>query len=78
MRLRVERSVSFGGAFNQFTRNRTLRGKTCAILGFGGIGIATSGLMRGLGMRIHAINRSGRTAEPVDWIGTQDDLATMG
>jgi glycerate dehydrogenase len=76
-RLLIEHNALIGGAFNQFTPNRTLRGKTCAILGFGGIGIATSGLMRGLGMRIHAINRSGRTAEPVDWIGTQNDLATM-
>jgi glycerate dehydrogenase len=76
-RLLIEHNALIEGAFNQFTRNRTLRGKTCGILGFGGIGAATARLMRGLGMRIHAINRSGRTSEAVDWIGTQGDLATM-
>ncbi len=76
-RLLIEHNALIGGAFNQFTRNRTLQGKTCGILGFGGIGIATARLMHGLGMRVHAINRSGRTEEPVDWIGTQIDLATM-
>jgi phosphoglycerate dehydrogenase-like enzyme len=76
-RLLIEHNALIAGAFNQFTRNQTLRSKTCVILGFGGIGIATSRLMRGLGMRIHAINRSGRTEEAVDWIGTQNDLTTM-
>ena len=88
-RLLIEHNALIAGAFNQFTHNRTLRGMTCGILGFGGIGAATARLMRGLGMRIHAINRSGRTGEAlrevpreapgevVNWIGTQDDLATM-
>jgi phosphoglycerate dehydrogenase-like enzyme len=76
-RLLVEHNALLGGAFNQFTRNRMLSGGICGILGFGGIGVATARLMRGLGMRVHALNRSGRTEEPVDWIGTQDDLATL-
>ena len=54
-----------------------LRGAVCGILGFGGIGQATARMMRGLGMRIHAMNRSGRTADDVDWIGTQDDLPAL-
>jgi phosphoglycerate dehydrogenase-like enzyme len=33
--------------------------------------------MRGLGVRVHAIRRSGRTEEPVDWIGTPDRLEEM-
>src|SRR5206468_2289283 len=57
--------------------NRTLNGKTCAILGFGGIGVSTARLMRGIGMRVHAINRRGASEEPVDWIGTPDQLGTM-
>jgi phosphoglycerate dehydrogenase-like enzyme len=62
------------GQFNQFTRNRMLAGGVCGIFGFGGIGAATGRLMRGIGMRVHAINRHGRTDERVDWIGTPDRL----
>ena len=54
-----------------------LAGMDCGILGFGGIGVATARLMRGFGMRIHAIRRSGSTGEPVDWIGTPDRLDEM-
>jgi phosphoglycerate dehydrogenase-like enzyme len=76
-RLLIEHNALIAGAFNQFTHNRSLRAKICGILGFGGIGAATARLARGFGMRIHAVNRSGRTDEEVDWIGTQDDLPTM-
>jgi len=30
--------------------------------------------MRAIGMKVHAIKRSGKTDEPVDWIGTPDQL----
>jgi phosphoglycerate dehydrogenase-like enzyme len=46
----------------RFTRNRMLAGGFCGIFGFGGIGAATSRLMRSIGMRVHAINRHGRTS----------------
>lgn len=62
------------GQFNQFTRTRMLAGGVCGIFGFGGIGAATARLMRGIGMRVHAINRHGRTDESVDWIGTPERL----
>jgi phosphoglycerate dehydrogenase-like enzyme len=71
-RLFVEHDNLKRGEFNQFARNRMLRGGTCGILGFGGVGVATARLMRCMGMQIHAINRRGSSDEPVDWIGTPD------
>jgi glycerate dehydrogenase len=76
-RLLVEHAALARGAFNQFAPNRMLAGGVCGVLGFGGIGAATARLMRGLGMRIHAIRRSGRTDEPVDWLGTPDRLDAL-
>ena len=76
-RLFTEQAALRQGAFNQFKQNRMLAGMTCGILGFGGIGAATARLMRGFGMRVHAIRRSGKSEEPVDWIGTPDRLDEM-
>lgn len=57
--------------------NATLDGAVCAILGYGGIGRATARLMRAFGARIHAINSSGRTDDPVEFCGSLDDLDRM-
>jgi phosphoglycerate dehydrogenase-like enzyme len=76
-RLLVEHAALARGEFNQFNRNRMLAGGVCGILGFGGIGIATARLARGLGMRVHAINRRGSSDERIDWIGTPDRLDTL-
>jgi phosphoglycerate dehydrogenase-like enzyme len=62
------------GEWDQFSFSRTLRGSVCGILGFGGIGKATGRLMRALGSRVHAINTSGRSDEPAEFMGTLDDL----
>ena len=62
------------GKFKMWERVLTLDGAVCAILGFGGIGRATARLMRAFGARIHAVNSSGRTSEPVEFIGTLCDL----
>jgi phosphoglycerate dehydrogenase-like enzyme len=76
-RLMAEHAALARGEFNQQTRNRTLAGKICGVLGFGGIGVATARLMRAVGMRIHAINRSGQSEEPADWIGPVAELGRM-
>jgi glycerate dehydrogenase len=73
-RLLVEHAALARNEFNQFARNRMLAGGVCGILGFGGIGVATARLARGIGMKVHAINRRGRSDEPTDWIGTPDQL----
>jgi phosphoglycerate dehydrogenase-like enzyme len=73
-RLILEHENLKRGQFNQFTQNRMLAGGVCGIFGFGGIGAATARLMHGIGMRVHANNRHGRTDERVDWSGTPERL----
>ena len=73
-RLLVEDQKLRNGEFDQFTPNRALAGMAVGILGFGGIGRATARLMRAFGMRIYAINHSGTSSEPVDFLGTLHDL----
>lgn len=60
-RLLIQHDKLSRGEFDQGSPNRTLRGATCGILGFGGIGRATARLMRGVGMDIYALNRSGQS-----------------
>lgn len=62
------------GEWDKFTPNRPLSGMTAGILGFGGIGRATARLLRAFDMRISAINTSGASSEPTDFIGTLRDL----
>jgi phosphoglycerate dehydrogenase-like enzyme len=62
------------GRYDKWEPLLTLDGSVCGILGFGGIGTATARLMRAFGARIHAINRSGATSEPVEFVGTLADL----
>jgi glycerate dehydrogenase len=62
------------GEFGMWKPVLTLDGAVCVILGFGGIGKATARMMRAFGARIHAVNTSGRSSEPADFIGTLADL----
>jgi phosphoglycerate dehydrogenase-like enzyme len=76
-RLLIEDRAMRSGEFNQFTPNRMLAGRIAAILGFGGIGQEAARLLSACGMRIHAINRTGETDAPVDFIGTTRDLEAV-
>ena len=73
-RLPREHALMREGEFNQFKLTKRFAGLTCGILGYGATGREVARLMRALGVRIQAVNRSGRTNEPVDFIGTLDDL----
>ena len=73
-RLLIENQKLRNGEFDQFTPNRSLAGMTAGILGFGGIGRATARLMRAFGMKIYAINHSGTSPEPTEFMGTLGDL----
>ncbi|MBM3516738.1 MAG: hydroxyacid dehydrogenase [Alphaproteobacteria bacterium] len=63
--------------WDQHNPTRQLAGATCAILGFGGIGRRIARIARSLDMRVMALNRSGRAEEPLDFIGTLDDLESV-
>ena len=73
-RLLVENQKLKQSEFDQLTPNRSLAGMTAGILGFGGIGQAVARLMRAFGMRISAINTTGTSPEPTDFLGTLHDL----
>ena len=63
-----------GGEFNQRGVNISLKDSIVGILGYGGIGKAAAKLLRPFGSKIYALNSSGKTNEPVDFIGTLNDL----
>lgn len=73
-RLPQRHAALAAGRFDKWEPALVLDGAVCGILGFGGIGIATARLMRAFGARIYAVNRDGRTDEPVEFAGTIADL----
>ncbi len=62
------------GEFDQRSLSLSLTGSVCTIVGFGGIGKATARLMKAFGAKVWALNTSGRTEEPADFVGTLEDL----
>jgi phosphoglycerate dehydrogenase-like enzyme len=73
-RLPQRHAALASGRFDKWAPSLVLDGAVCVILGFGGIGKATARVMTALGARIYAINRDGRTDEPVEFAGTLADL----
>lgn len=73
-RLPINHAKLAAGEFDQVTQNKMLNGMVCGILGFGGVGRASARLFRLLGMKIYALNTSGRSSEPVDFIETLDSI----
>ena len=62
------------GVFDQRTLGRTLNRATIGIVGYGGIGRATMRRAQAFGARVLGVNRSGRSPEPPDFLGTMDAL----
>ena len=73
-RLPQRHAALAAGRFDKWAPSLTLDGAVCAVLGFGGIGATTARLMSAFGARIYAVNRSGRTSEPAEFVGTLADL----
>ena len=73
-RLITEQRKLLHGEFDDHTLNRSLVGTNAGIIGFGGTGRATARLMRAFGMHIYAINQSGKSSEPTEFIGTLQDI----
>ena len=65
------------GFFNQRRPNLLIGSCVVGIVGLGGVGKATAKLFKAFGAHIYAINRSGRSEKPVDWIGPLDDLGRL-
>jgi phosphoglycerate dehydrogenase-like enzyme len=62
------------GNFDRSGFNQELRGNVCGIIGFGGNGQEIAKTMQAMGMQIYGINRSGKTDQTVDFLGTVEDL----
>lgn len=65
------------GVFDQLSENKALFGSKAAILGFGGIGREVARLLRPFGVEILALNRSGKSQERTDFLGTLEDLGEV-
>ncbi len=62
------------GEFDQKTPTIMLKNTICGIIGFGSIGKAVAKLLKSFGVKIFAINTSGKTGEDVEFTGTLKDL----
>ena len=70
----TKHNMMAGGEFDQLSENRMLKNAVCGIIGFGGIGKAAAKLLRPFGVKIYAVNTSGKTEEETDFTGTLNEL----
>jgi phosphoglycerate dehydrogenase-like enzyme len=73
-RLLINHGKMMHGEFDQKTDNRLLSNSSVGIIGFGGIGKAIAEMLKNFGVKIFAINTSGITDKPIEFIGTLADL----
>jgi phosphoglycerate dehydrogenase-like enzyme len=69
-RLPQHHAAMAAGRFDKWVPSQVLDGAICAILGFGGIGIATARLMKAFGVRIYAVTRTGLAGEHAEFVTT--------
>ncbi|MCF8106692.1 MAG: hypothetical protein K9K64_14515 [Desulfohalobiaceae bacterium] len=62
------------GRFEQQKLNKALKNRICGVVGLGGNGKAVACLMKAVGMRVHAINRTGQSDLDIDFLGTVKEL----
>lgn len=62
------------GEFYRDEYNIWFLGKTAGFIGYGGISKATAKLLKALGMKIMAVNTSGKTDDDIDFIGSIKDM----
>ena len=75
--LAAEQARMARGEFNQSGSTRMIAESICGIFGLGGTGLALARLLKGMGARVHGINRRGESSVPIDWVGRPDSLDTM-
>jgi len=74
-RLFVYHNEMKAGKFKQIeSETKSIKDSTLGIIGFGSIGKATARLLKPFGVKVLAINTSGKTNEKVDFIGTTKDV----
>lgn len=62
------------GVFDRSGFNGALKGRICGVLGFGGNGKAIARIMKSIGMKVAAVNRSGVTDENIDTIWKNENI----
>lgn len=63
--------------FDRSPRNLVLKDATLGILGLGHVGRIVADMGRAFGMKVYAVNSTGRTREEVEFIGTLSHLDTL-